>query len=980
MSGLPADGQTEAHAAPVRAPLRERREEVLGLARRQPAAFVLHVELHAVRGGVHAQGDVAVPTRELEGVLQDRVIARLHYALHEPGFLTLGSSETVRAFAGFAPVDGKSKIYGRTSAALRPVFDFAHSSELDARRAPDRVAPSAGGEPTLGPSSRSSSGRTDVLREADRVVLAKLGPPGVVVTSELVVIQFRGQTGPFLEPTPGVASLDLLRMARGELRLPLRRAIDVARFTHKPAREPGVTVLVGGEHRAVTIEILPFIVRSTLEQRFFVVLFHLDTSRSPSEDAPRAPPEPLPVHARALEDELASTREYLESVIERVEASNEELRAANEEIVSSNEELRSTNEELQSAKEELQATNEELGTVNDELKASNVEATLLGDDLENVLKSSEIPLFIVGKDQALRRFTPAAGRLFGLGGTDLGRPVGACGQLTVLAPTLAPLITEALDRLQTGSCAFQAPLSPGSEPPAPDGRWHQLSVRPYLTSGGRIDGAVVLARDVDAETRRSERLDDARKYAEDIVETVREGLVVLDRDRRVRSANSAFQQLFQLSLADIVGKHLDALGRPELAVPALRALVAQLGDGGRFEGFQLEPRGGVGDQRVFRVNARSIFGAELLLLAFDDVTELERARTMRAELGFREAMTGAAEGILMIRPSGHVSFANPAAARLFGYEADGLEGLSIGTLLAPGSLAESPAEILATLREAPPERRLGKERELLARRKDGSDFPIEVSISTTRGEDGPIVVAFITDVTEQRSAEREIRAYQGRLQRLAFDTALTEERERRRIALELHDRIGQDLALAQMKLAPMRDGLTSGGHAAVEGAVELIEKAITDSRTLVFELSPPVLYDLGLGAALAWLAQDVEKRHGVRLEVTDDGADKPLDDAGKAIVFRAVRELVMNVLKHARVPTAKLSLRRTDDHLQIDLRDRGLGFDPDAPTEPGVGFGLLSVREQIARLGGTLQIDAAPEKGTHVSVRVPLRAHGEETP
>jgi signal transduction histidine kinase len=217
---------------------------------------------------------------------------------------------------------------------------------------------------------------------------------------------------------------------------------------------------------------------------------------------------------------------------------------------------------------------------------------------------------------------------------------------------------------------------------------------------------------------------------------------------------------------------------------------------------------------------------------------------------------------------------------------------------------------------------------------------------------------------------------------MAFDATLTEERERRRIAIELHDQIGQSLALAEIKLTSVRGEVTGATRDAVEAAVGLLEQAIVDQRTLIFELSPPILYDLGLKEALAWLAEDVEKRHGIKIEIVDDGADKPLEDAAKAIVFRAVRELVMNVLKHAQAPAAKVSLRRADDHFHIEVEDPGVGFDPDAPRDRPTrgGFGLLSVREQINRLGGTLQIQSAPQQGTVVTVRVPLQAIGALPP
>ena len=894
--------------------------------------------------------------------LQDRVLALLHFALKEPGFLVLGSAETVRAFVGFAALDGKNKIYARTSAAPRIAFDFTvPRPTFDLSRA------SPGAAISLDRATGARSSPAEVQREADRLVLAAFAPPGVVITNDLAIVEFRGRTGPFLEHAAGVASLDLLRTAREELKLPLRRAIDEARSTQSPAREAGLTLVIEEERHAIALDVIPFIVHAT-QQRLFLVLFKDLTAKEAETEALAAAGAPAaePPTDIAVGQELASTRQYLESVIEQLEATNEELRAANEEIVSSNEELRSTNDELQNTKEELQAANEELRTVNDELSERSAEAIRLSDDLTNVLTSSEIPILIVGRDLRLRRFTPAAGRVFGLLGTDLGRPVTDVRQIVAIAPALMPLIPEVLEHLGPADCAIQDA----------GGRWYHVSVRPYVTLDGRIDGTVISARDVDAEKKGAERLAAAGKYAEGIVETVRDGLVVLDRNLRVSSANTAFQRAFRLAPKDIEGRRLDELGHLELSTPALGSLLGGLGRGDATEDFRLEHSDGAGGPRVFLLHARHIEGADLVLLAFQDVTEAERTRSARAELSFRDALTGAAEGVLMVDSAGRVLFANPAAARVFGYESEGLTGLSVDVLL-PWALRELHPEHRGEYLAAPSPRPMGRDGDLFGRRKDGAEFPIEVSLSTLKREDGPVVVAFVTDVTPRREAERQIRAYQDRVRRMAFDAALTEERERRRIAIELHDRIGHALALAQIKLSAVRGDLSGAPRAAVDGAVELVEQAITDQRTLIFDLSPPVLYDLGLKEAIAWFAEDVEKRHGVQIEVVDDGAYKPLDDASKAVVFRAVRELIVNVLKHGKAP-AKASLRRTDDLLEVEVEDSGVGFDPAAPTDRagGGGFGLLSVREQIASLGGTLKIDSAPQQGTRVSVRVPLLTRG----
>lgn len=216
-------------------------------------------------------------------------------------------------------------------------------------------------------------------------------------------------------------------------------------------------------------------------------------------------------------------------------------------------------------------------------------------------------------------------------------------------------------------------------------------------------------------------------------------------------------------------------------------------------------------------------------------------------------------------------------------------------------------------------------------------------------------------------------SYEDKLHRMAFEAALGEERERRRIAVELHDRIGQSLALAESKLTAARDAITGAPRAAVDETLELLREAAGETRTLTFELSPPVLYDLGLKEALAWLAEDIERRYGMNVELTADGASLPLDDTTRTIAFRAVRELLLNVLEHAKTSTAKISLRRTAEGFEIDVEDDGVGFDPREPSDPtDASFGLLRVREQLRRLDGTLEIVSAPAKGTRVSLRLPL--------
>lgn len=893
--------------------------------------------------------------------LQERVIALLHYALNDPGFLLLGSAESVRAFPGFSIVDGRNKVFARSSAAPRLSFDFTKPRQAFQLTSLD------------GPGALQSAldlrppGQVDVSREADRLVLAEFAPPGVVVSEDLAIIQFRGRTAPFLEHAPGAASLELLRTAREELRVPLRRTIEKARATKSPAREANIPIFGGEQPRAVTLDVIPFSVRSA---RLLLVLFREDSANpAATEQADSAAMPPAnQASTAALQQELTSTRQYLESVIEQLEATNEELKAANEEVVSSNEELRSGNEELESAKEELQATNEELRTLNDEMRDRSVEATRLSDDLTNVLSSAEIPIVIVGRDCCVRRFTPAAGKVFGLVTADIGRPLSDVRHIGAIAAVLTPILKQVLEELRPIDSTIQDQT----------GRWHQLWVRPYKTLDGRIDGTVIATRDIDAEKRNAEGLIAARKYAEDVVEAIREGIVVLDAGLRVSSANQAFLQAFQLESKEALGRRLGELGRPELGVPALSERLDELRNRAvPIENFRIEQPQGLGRSRSFLLSARRIEGSELYLLALQDVTELQSARSalQRAELG--DIMIGAAEGIVMADASAQIFFANPAAATIFGFENDELVGLPLDALV-PMDLGELQAQHRGAVEAVSSPRTLRPGPGLFGRRKDGTQVAIEVTLNSVVRDGGPIVVAFVRDVTQQRKVEDDIRAYQERLQRMSFEAVVTEEKERRRIAIELHDRLGQALVLAQIKLTSVRRELVGESRSSVDGAVELLEQAITDARGLIFELSPPVLYDLGLMAALGWLAEDLEKRHGIRVELSDDGADKPLGDAAKGVVFRAVRELLMNVLKHASSAEAKVSLRRVDDQFHIDVEDRGVGFEPGNSAEASSrqGFGLLSVREQIARLGGKVFIESSPGRGTQARVRVPLQPPG----
>ncbi len=419
----------------------------------------------------------------MDAALQRRVLPVLQYALQPNGILLLGSSESVGAMGDlFAVVDAKHRIYSKKPGTTAHL-DFSAFAAAEGRR----------GSSTREEGSQPWSA-LEVQKEADRLVLGRYAPVGVLVDESMTVLQFRGRTAPFLEPAPGMASLDLFRMLREGLLSEVRAAVNQARVENAFVSRSGLRLTEGNLAQQVQVDVIPFKVPPA-GLRFFLVLFRdVATAEGtpggvPAAAAPAVGPATPPLQEAAnhqLQQEMAALREYLQSVIEEQESTNEELKSANEEILSANEELQSTNEELQTAKEEAQSANEELATVNEELRHRNAELAQVNNDLVNVLSGMNIPIVLVGRDLRIRRFTPLAEQLFNLIPTDTGRPISDIHSNLDLAD-LPQRIGAVIDTLTPHESEIQDKR----------GRWYALRIRPYVTLDGKIDGASVVLLDID---------------------------------------------------------------------------------------------------------------------------------------------------------------------------------------------------------------------------------------------------------------------------------------------------------------------------------------------------------------------------------------------------------------------------------------------------------------------------------------------------
>jgi signal transduction histidine kinase len=236
------------------------------------------------------------------------------------------------------------------------------------------------------------------------------------------------------------------------------------------------------------------------------------------------------------------------------------------------------------------------------------------------------------------------------------------------------------------------------------------------------------------------------------------------------------------------------------------------------------------------------------------------------------------------------------------------------------------------------------------------------------------------DITERKLAEEALRKSESQLRALSLELSFVEERERKRLALYLHDEIGQSLALLRMKFGSLAGVWESKFEKQnIHQIRHLLEKVIDQTHTLTFELSPPVLHQLGLEAAIEWAGEKINQDFGIEFIFSDDGMIKPLSADIKVLLFRCVRELMSNTVKHAKAKRMTVSLTQREERVFVVVEDDGVGFDMSLRRRQPekIGFGLFSVRERLSAVGGSYEFQSEPGRGTRITLSVPLK---EEMP
>jgi len=470
-----------------------------------------------------------------------------------------------------------------------------------------------------------------------------------------------------------------------------------------------------------------------------------------------------------------------------------------------------------------------------------------------------------------------------------------------------------------------------------------------------------------------------------IIQDAADGILTIDEQGRILWANPALLALFGYRWDELVGQNVKLLVPPPDRELHDTYIAHYLRTGQRrIIGVGREVNGLRKDGSTFplylTVCESTVAGVRVFGGIMRDLTRQKEAELeLRRERNFTASLLDTAKAIILVLDeNGRVVQFNRHMERL--------GGRSLGEVRNRDWIETFVPE------NERPRARLLLEQALSGTIKQGNVYPIvsaagfvrqiewfESLLDPADGHAGGLLCVGL-DVSRRIEAERERRSYEDKLRSMTSELITSEERERRELAVALHDQIGQTLALAKIKLGGLRDAVPSDLAPAVTEIRDLVDQAVRSSRSLVLELGATVLHELGLEAALASLTDEVQSRHGIACALSTDDSAKPLNEEVKVALFRATRELLINVVKHATARCVEVSVRRVGSVIRIRVVDDGLGFAVPADgfhASKDGGFGLFSIQERLARLGGFMRVTAAPGRGSEIMLEAPLAIQPE---
>ncbi len=875
----------------------------------------------------------------LEPEVQKKVITLFHFALHERGYLFLGSSETIgRQIDLFEPISKKWRIYQRIGVSRPDRVDLPIAPQFEGRIGPRRPSEPVGTEPINFP------------QVAQRLLLEQFAPAAVLINRKYEILYYFGPCSLYLELPTGAPTHDVIEMAREGLQTKLRGAI------HRAIRQNEIVVVsdlrvkrVGG-YASVRITIRPVQMPKAAEG---LMMITFEDQAAPAASAPPGPAEKPEggeeATVRQLEFELKATREDLQSTIEEMESSNEELKASNEEVMSMNEELQSANEELETSKEELQSLNEELTTVNNQLQEKVSELESAQSDLANLLNCTDIGTIFLDTKLRIKRYTPAVNRLFNLIPSDIGRPISDITH-HLNDPELIGDAQKVLQQLVPREKEVST---------ADNARWVRRII-PYRTIDNRIEGVVVTLSDVTLVKRASEK---ARLLAT-VLKNSNDAIIVHEFDGRITGWNGGAERLYGYTEAEALQMSMDRLTPKELQ-PEVHAIWQKLERGQSLEGWQTRRLGKDGrllDISVMATRLTDGTGRAVAITTIDrDITEmkqtqaaLEKAVEARtAELRHQEQQLRAIYdntlgAIISIDSEGVIQSANRTVERIFGYAAEEMVGHNI-KMLAPSSTRPYDG-FLQIFRETGEGETVSNIRELRAQRKDGS--PIDIALCVTRLEGMDRFIGILLDVTRRKQLERDV-----------VEIATMEQQ---RIGENLHDDCGQELTAMGLLVDSLIHQLESQAPEPLELARKLeqgIRRVHRQVRGISRGLALTTVEPRQLSSTLAELVGNLGEISGIRCVFKDESVVVKLNTTQATHLYHIAQEACTNAIKHSGAKNLEIRFQSDDAAVILQVRDDGRGIPDDARE----GSGQRIMRNRANLIGAKLTIDTMSPQGTMVT-------------
>jgi len=568
--------------------------------------------------------------------LQDRLMRTFHYALLPGGTLFLGTSESVtRSSRLFTALDKKHRILQRRDAgATLPALQPTGHAALE--------------PPPASVRRRSAEDRID---KAVSHVMQHYAPAYFVIDRNHEVTRFSGaETGPYLEPSKGAASLSLFSIVHKTLRPAVRAAVNQAVASGQRVINETLTLRIDGEARALTLIVEPVAGQNGKTSGSCVVAFR-DTSPRAAGGAPEAPAAESDAHVQLLEREIAATRAQLEAATDDLETQIEDMKSTTEEFQSVNEELQSSNEELETAKEEMQSVNEELHTINSELNNKNELLTRLNSDMQNLLESTQIATVFLDGQLRIKHFTPTLSQLFPVRDSDRGRPI-----TDILSGLAYTELQGDVDTVQRNGTIVERDLA------LKDGaQTFVMRIRPYRTVKGEIDGVVITFVDI-TERKRAEEL---RANLAAIVESSDDAIIGKDLDGIINSWNQGAQRLFGYTAQEAVGQPASILipSDREDEEPRILERISRGESTHNYETVRQRKDGSLFDISLtvspIRDAQGRVIGASKIMR---DITERKQAEETR-----RLALDASGAGVWVWHAATGVSVADEAYRALYGF-------------------------------------------------------------------------------------------------------------------------------------------------------------------------------------------------------------------------------------------------------------------------------------------------------------------------